>query len=156
MGDASIRQPEAVIFCGLQASGKSSFYIKHFFKTHVHISLDQLRTRAREKAFLETCLKTGQSFAVDNTNPGPDERRPYISAAKERGFKIIGYYFSSKFEQAAARNSQRAGREKVPVAALKSTLSKLQRPDYSEGFDELFYVNAENGHFIISGWQNEL
>jgi predicted kinase len=35
---------EAVIFTGLQATGKSSFFKERFFSTHVRISLDLLRT----------------------------------------------------------------------------------------------------------------
>ena len=40
---------EAIVFIGLQASGKSSFYKERFFSTHVRISLDLLRTRNRER-----------------------------------------------------------------------------------------------------------
>lgn len=39
---------EAVILCGIQASGKSAFYSERFFHTHVRINLDMLRTRRRE------------------------------------------------------------------------------------------------------------
>jgi predicted kinase len=41
---------EAVIFVGIQASGKSTFYCQRFFATHMRISLDMLRTRRRERA----------------------------------------------------------------------------------------------------------
>jgi len=40
---------EAVIFVGIQATGKSSFYRKHFFDTYVRINLDMLKTRYRER-----------------------------------------------------------------------------------------------------------
>ena len=39
---------EAVIFVGLQASGKSTFYRERFSRTHVRINLDMLKTRHRE------------------------------------------------------------------------------------------------------------
>jgi predicted kinase len=39
---------EAVVFIGIQASGKTTFYQQRFFATHVRISLDLLRTRERE------------------------------------------------------------------------------------------------------------
>ncbi|MDL2321544.1 ATP-binding protein, partial [Desulfosarcina sp. OttesenSCG-928-B08] len=65
---------EAIIFCGIQASGKSTFYLERFFKTHVRISLDLLRTRNRENRFLSLCLETGQHFVVDNTNPTRSDR----------------------------------------------------------------------------------
>ena len=40
---------EAVVFAGLQASEKSSFFKERFFSTHVRISLDLLKTRNREE-----------------------------------------------------------------------------------------------------------
>ena len=79
---------EAIIFCGIQASGKTTFYKENFFKTHVRISLDLLNTRRKEDIFLRTCLQTQQRFVIDNTNPTKKERLPYIEKAK--AFKFIG------------------------------------------------------------------
>ena len=42
---------EAVILCGVQGSGKTTLYRDRFLETHARISLDLLRTRAREAAF---------------------------------------------------------------------------------------------------------
>ncbi|MEN3294973.1 MAG: hypothetical protein V7642_4226, partial [Burkholderiales bacterium] len=39
---------EMLLFIGIQASGKSTFYKERFFDTHVRISMDLLRTRNRE------------------------------------------------------------------------------------------------------------
>lgn len=84
---------EAVIFMGIQATGKSTFYQKTFADTHVRINLDMLRTRHRELLLFETCLKMKQPFVVDNTNPTADDRNRYIPIAKSAGFRIIGYFF---------------------------------------------------------------
>lgn len=43
---------EAVIFVGVQGSGKSTFYRERFFDTHVRINLDMLRTRLKEQLLL--------------------------------------------------------------------------------------------------------
>ena len=59
---------EAVIFIGVQGSGKSTFYREQFFDRYVRISLDLLRTRHRQQKFIETCLATQQRFVIDNTN----------------------------------------------------------------------------------------
>jgi predicted kinase len=56
---------EAVIFIGIQGSGKSSFYRQHFFNTHIRINLDMLKTRHREKIFVRACLEAKQRFVVD-------------------------------------------------------------------------------------------
>ncbi len=49
---------EAVIFVGVQGSGKSSFFKERFFHSHVRISLDLLKTRNREWQLLQFCLQT--------------------------------------------------------------------------------------------------
>ena len=37
---------EAVIFTGIQASGKSTFFKERFFDTHVRINLDMLDSKS--------------------------------------------------------------------------------------------------------------
>ena len=73
---------EAIIFIGIQGAGKSTFFRERFFDTHVRINLDMLRTRTREKALLEACLQSGQSFVVDNTNPLAEDRKRYLEPAR--------------------------------------------------------------------------
>ena len=140
---------EAVIFCGIQAAGKSSFYRERFFRTHVRISLDLLRTRHRERLFLNTCLESGQRFVVDNTNPTRAERAVYIAAAKAKDFSVIGYHFSSPLEDALRRNAAREGVERVPDVALRATLAKFERPLFGEGFDSLYEVRLSPEGFHV-------
>jgi predicted kinase len=147
---------EAVIFCGIQGTGKTTFFIEKFVRTHVRISLDLLKTRHRELRFVTTCLETGQRFVVDNTNPTKAERLVYIKIARENKFAVVGYYFSSNIQDALARNAQRSNKERVPDIAVKGTLAKLERPSMSEGFDVLYYVTIVDGKFNISEWNDEL
>ena len=84
---------EAIIFVGLPASGKSTFYKERFFDTHVRINLDMLRTRHREHLLLHTCIEMKQKFVVDNTNPTPAYRAGYIVQAKAAGFAVVGDHF---------------------------------------------------------------
>lgn len=146
---------EAIIFCGIQASGKSTFYLERFFKTHVRISLDLLRTRNRENRFLSLCLETGQRFVVDNTNPTRSDREKYIHLAREKKFSVAGYYFLCKAEAALMRNAGRQGKERVPDLAIKGTLGRLERPVPDEGYDALFYVSVQDNQFVISAWSDE-
>lgn len=147
---------EAIIFCGIQASGKSSFFKEYFFSTHMRISLDLLHTRHREKLFLSTCLESGQRFVIDNTNPTRTDRKVYIQAAKQRGFTVVGYYFASRIEEALARNNKREGKARVPDTAIKGTAAKLERLDWAEGFDRLYYVLITQGTFTVSEWKDEV
>jgi len=147
---------ETVILCGLQATGKTTFFKETFFKTHIRISLDQLNTRNKEQKFLEVCYQTQQRFVVDNTNPTKEARAKYISEAKANKFKVIGYYFQSKLQDALYRNSLRSGKENIPDIGIMGTYNKLEIPDFEEGFDELYFVALENNNFVIKDWKNEI
>ncbi|QEM11022.1 AAA family ATPase [Mucilaginibacter rubeus] len=147
---------EAVIFCGIQATGKTTFFKERFFKTHIRISLDQLNTRNKELRFIETCISTSHPFVVDNTNPTQKERAKYIAIAKANKFKVTGYYFQSKLVDALERNNQRSGKEKIPEIGIRGTFKRLALPSADEGFDELFYVTTENNTFTIKAWSNEI
>ena len=144
---------QAIIFCGIQASGKSTFYQQHFFHTHVRISLDLLRTRYRENLFLDACLRTQQRFVVDNTNPTAAERAKYVALAKAARYEVVGYYFSSAPREAVERNSLRMGKMKIPEKGIYGTLKRLEPPSYAEGFDQLYYVRIDGpGSFAVREW----
>jgi predicted kinase len=98
---------EEIIFIGIQATGKSTFYKDNFFKTHIRINLDMLKTRNREDILLEACVKAKQPFVVDNTNPTDMDRKKYIDIAKAADFKVVGYYFQSNINEAVLRNENR-------------------------------------------------
>jgi predicted kinase len=141
---------QAVIFTGVQASGKSTFYKEYFFSTHMRISLDLLKTRNREKLFLDLCFLAKQKFVVDNTNPSREERKRYIVPAIEAGFEIVGYYFTASSSELVSRNKQRQNKYKVPMAGLFGTLKRIEKPEYSEGFNKLYGMTTQENSFIIS------
>jgi predicted kinase len=148
---------EAVIFVGIQASGKSSFYCERFFDTHLRINLDMLKTRHRERILLRACIEVKQPFVVDNTNPSAEERARYIGPARSNGFRVVGYYFRSQVKEALARNSQRTDKTPIPEKGILSTYKRLQVPDPEEGFDLLYHVHIdEAGRFVVEEWSDEL
>jgi predicted kinase len=142
---------EAVVFCGVQGSGKTTLYRDRFLETHARVSMDLLRTRGREEIFVRVCLDTGQRFVVDNTNPTPSERRRYVEPARAAGFRVIGYLVEVDPAEALARNAQRPARRRVHVAGVVGTGRRLQRPTLEEGFDELWHATATPG----GGWRIE-
>ncbi len=147
---------EAIIFAGIQATGKTTFFKERFFDTHVRISLDLLRTRHRERRFLELCIELRQPFVIDNTNPTAEERARYIVPARAAGFRVVGYYFRSILMDSIARNAGRRGRAQVPVKGIGGTARRLQAPALHEGFDALYYVRiAAHSQFIVEEWHDE-
>jgi predicted kinase len=141
---------EAIVLCGVQASGKTTLYRDRFLATHVRISMDLLRTRARETAFLTLCLETHQPLVVDNTNPTPAERRRYVEPARAAGFRVIGYLVEVDPSVALARNAERAGRARIPHGGVAGTMRRFIRPSLEEGFDELWHATA-----APDGWRIE-
>jgi predicted kinase len=145
---------EAVIFIGLQAAGKSTFYLRRFFRTHVRINLDMLRTKNRERLLLDACLAGKQPFVIDKVSAAAADRATYIQLAKAAGFQVVGYYFQSKLEDCLARNAARPETERVPDMAIVGTYKRLQLPSLDEGFDRLYYVRTTTGEFVVEEWRD--
>jgi predicted kinase len=146
--------PEVAILSGLQASGKSTFYRRDLADTHVHISKDNWpnarHREQRQRREITEALAAGRDVAVDNTNPSPHERRPLVDLAHEAGAKAVGYWFPPDPGVSLARNAQREGRARVPNVGVFSTLKRLTRPSYEEGFDEIYKVRGDDqGGFAV-------
>lgn len=145
---------EAIIFIGIQASGKSTFYQKNFLNTHIRINLDMLKTRHREQIFLKACLEAKQPFVIDNTNPTPADRNRYIIPAKANKFQVVAYYFDTNLEKCKQRNSQRSQKQIVPLVALLGTYKKLILPSWKEGFDKIYSVIDSDS--TVEEWKREI
>ena len=135
---------ELIIFIGLQASGKSTYYQVRFAATHAYVSKDRLRNNSRperrQAQLITEALQEGRSVVVDNTNATAANRAPLIALGRAHGAEIVGYYFESRVSASLERNRQRAGRARVPDVAIYTTARRLQRPSYAEGFDRLYQV----------------
>jgi hypothetical protein len=116
-----------------------------------------LKTRHREKLLLNACIAIRQSFVIDNTSASEAERKRFIIPARNAGFKVIGYYFSSRTQDALERNRQREGKARIPDKGVLGTAGRLELPARAEGFDELWYVRMDsNGGFVVKEWNDEL
>jgi predicted kinase len=141
---------EMIVFCGIQGSGKSTFYKQKFFNSHLRISMDLFHTRNKENLFIKTCLEIQQRMVIDNTNPTQEERKKYIEFAKSKKFKVIGYFFEADLAECLERNNQRHGKEKIIERGIKATYKKLEPLDFQEGFDEIYHVYTKpDNEFIV-------
>ena len=153
-----------VLLMGLQASGKTTFRKQHFAAPHAVVSLDESdpkgnvkNAREREAKLLGEALAASRDVVVDNTNPTRAERARYLEAARQAGYRISGYYFRSDFKESLARNAGRSVEERVPSVALKATIKRLERPEWDEGFDELYYVYIDRlGRFVVDEYRQEV
>ena len=134
-------QPELVIFVGLQASGKSTYYHARFAATHVHVSKDLMPTTrsrdAKQEQLIEAALSEGRAVVVDNTNPTPAVRAPLVQLGRKHGARVVAYYFETTVKDSVARNRLREGKARVPDVAIFVTAKKMVPPGRDEGFDEI-------------------
>ena len=132
---------ELIIFVGLQAAGKSTYYRNHLAATHVHVSKDLMTNvrdkDARQQRMIAEALGAGRSVAVDNTHPTPLSRAPLIELGHRLGARVVGVYFETIVKDAVARNRLREGKARVPDVAIYVAAKKLVKPTLEEGFDEI-------------------
>ena len=145
---------EVVIFVGLPAAGKTTFYQQRLAATHVHASKDlwpkSADKHARQARELTAALASGRSVVVDNTNPTAADRALVIAAAREHGARVVGYYFAAEPREAIGRNRGREGKARVPNVAIFTAAKRMVVPERSEGFDELYRVTvAGEGTFDV-------
>lgn len=137
---------ELIIFVGIPAAGKSTYYRQHLAETHVHVSKDLMpNTRDRDvkqTALITQALAAGRSVAVDNTNPTPAVRAPLIALGKQHGARVIACYFETTVKTAVTRNRGREGKARVPDVAIFTTAKKMVPPTFAEGFDEVRVVGG--------------
>ncbi len=153
--------PELVLFVGLQAAGKSSFYRARFAGTHACVSKDRFphnrNPARRQRQLIEEALAAGRSVVVDNTNPTADDRAELIALARSFGAAVVGYYFESRLTDCLERNRRRQGRARVPDVALYATRKRLRPPCRAEGFDRLHFVRLlGEGRFEVLEWNEDL
>ena len=142
---------QLIIFTGVQASGKSSFYLLNLYHSHLRINLDMLKTRHRENIIFEACLTSKTKMVIDNTNPTREDRARYIGRAKDAGFEVISYYFETDLNSTLRRNSHREGKANIPEVGVRATFKKLEVPSLDEGYDEMFRVKiVGNREFSIN------
>lgn len=147
---------EVILFIGVPASGKSSFYRERFSSTHLRINRDMLGTKHRQESLFQWCLDHEQSCVVDNTNSTRETRSLWIAGARERGATLTGYFFQSKIADCLARNRLRSGRDRIPDAGVLGHHAQLELPSLAEGFSKLHHVSMAEGGFIVNPWRDEI
>lgn len=139
---------ELIVFVGMQASGKSTYYATHFAATHVHVSKDLMKNTRnrdeRQQQMIEQALAAGRSVVVDNTNATPAVRAPLIEQGRRHRARVIACYFEIAPKDAVARNRLREGKARVPDVAIFVTAKRLVPPGFTEGFDEVRVIRAES------------
>ena len=144
---------QAVIFIGIPASGKTSFYHHRFFDTHVRLNSKLLDSPHRLRAVMTACIEAKQPFVLDDANLTRDDRRAILQQARKGGFRVVGYYFQSVADECLRRNAQRPPKQAATEQAIALAERRLEIPKREEGFDALYYVQvAPDGSFLVDDW----
>lgn len=148
---------EMLIFCGLQGAGKSTYYSRHLWDTHVRLNMDMLKTRHREQILLDACLRAKQPLVIDNTNPIRAVRARYLQAAQAARFRCICLWFVAGVDEAMQRNELRTGKALVPKVGILSTYKNFEAPSLDEGFAEIWQVQTgADGQFTLHKVEHEI
>ncbi|KAK1923128.1 polynucleotide kinase 3 phosphatase-domain-containing protein [Papiliotrema laurentii] len=140
---------EIVLFVGPPASGKTSFFRKHFAGKYEHINQDTLKTRDKCLQLAQSCLEQGRSVVIDNTNRNRETRAVWVSLAARLSVPIRLFHFLCPLDLARHNNMYRAvyappeepPRTLIPGTAFNTYVAQFQQPDITEGFDEIRGVN---------------
>lgn len=156
------KQQKVFIVCAPAGVGKSTWVIKQMApQTDICISRDNIRfmllqdgedyfahenkvrniffTAIRNNTFTS---KDFDNVFVDATHLTTKSRRQTLEHIAPDTHKIA-VYFDVPLEVALERNRHREGRARVPENAIRSMYNSFRAPKISEGFDEIWRVNAE-------------
>lgn len=131
----------AVLFVGMQGTGKTGFYHRYFSDAYTHIAMSDVRSRQCERQMVCDCISHGDSFVIDAQNLTRADRSRYFKRAAEAGYRLIAYYFPSTVEESLARVG--LSRDKNARRRQKKAEQRLEPPSYCEGFDELYTVTLD-------------
>ncbi len=146
---------DLVVLCGLQGSGKSTFFGARFAASHAHVSQDRFPSArdpaARRRALVEEAARAGLSAVVDDTNVTRERRTALVALARELGMRPVLYWFPPDVTGSLARNAGRSGRGRVPNVAIFAARKRLVPPDAAEGFAAAFEVTpTPEGGFLVA------
>jgi len=76
-----------------------------------------------------------------------ESRSYWIDLGKKLGFKIIALKFNKSLEFCLKNNEQRKG-NRVPENVLVDLYHDLEKPELSEGFDDIIEIDKDNSSII--------
>jgi bifunctional polynucleotide phosphatase/kinase len=152
---------EMLIMVGYPGSGKSyisnQIKIKHGYEI---INQDTLKTKERCIKEAVKLMKNGNQIIIDSTNPSKEKRKEWIDLAKDNGYSVRIILMKTRIEQSKHNNIYRSlinneDREIVPDIAYNMYKSKFEKPELSEGIEEIKEIIEQTQNFPddVKYWQ---
>ena len=103
-------KPEIVLFVGLTASGKTSFFQRYFAsrREYIHVNQDTLGSWPKCVDLVSETIQQGKSCVVDNTNRDKATRARYIALAKKHDVACRVFVWQNDAKLAWHNNLYRA------------------------------------------------
>ena len=134
-----------IVFCGLAASGKTSFYGNHLKKFgYSYISRDELKTVEKCQKKCETYLQNKTNCVIDNTNIDVDSRKRWITICRKHSAIPLLFHFDFSVEQTLHNNifRQVVGiNSPVTDLVIRSQNKNFVKPTANEGFEAIYKIN---------------
>lgn len=133
-----------IIFSGISASGKSSFYRQHLKPlNYVYISRDELNSMSKCESLAEQTLAASKNVVIDNTNVDKVSRSKWIQLCQSKGAVPFIFNFKLPLKHIFHNNIYRkltTGKSTVNSVIIYTQNKKLEEPTASEGAS-VFEVN---------------
>ncbi len=137
------------VLCGFPASGKSTLSQQIVAdnkgdktgQTKMIINRDTLKTSKKCLQATEEALKNPNTsmIIIDNTNPNPAARAPYLALAKQYHWTCEAIIMSTPLQICMHRNASRSEDKRVPKIVLYKYRKDFIQPSIEEGFDTVVY-----------------
>lgn len=95
-------------------------------------------------------------LVIDNTNVTKAVREKYIHLLRPHKYAIKCYSFKVDVSRSLAWNSNRTGGDLIPKVGILDAYKRLEIPERSEGFDEMYLVDFIDGKHIVKVWEDEV
>lgn len=140
------KSPSILMMVGYPGSGKTrlSQWIINNSSEWRWCNRDELSTDAKCLKIAKETLDNGQSIIIDNTNPTPANRKPYIDLAKKLNIPIHLWILDISLEVAWHQNwirTFKTGLDPVPKVAYYTYRKRYIKPTLDEGFSSIRYIN---------------
>ena len=143
---------EAIIMCGLPASGKDTYILNNICNGYTVITLDEIRkelhikptddqTKVMEysKKLMKNALACKENIVWNATSLNVFFRKSQIELLKKYNYKVKIVYIETTIENIKKRNEIRD--RKVPLYAVYNMFSKFSIPEEFEADEVIWLIN---------------
>lgn len=109
-------------------------------------------------ALLKSSINKGDTLIWDQTNVVKSARIKKLKPLIEKGYVVIGLAFEIPEEEWKRRIEKREkeGGKTIPQFVINNMKKTYERPDYAEGFSEIFIINEKSELTLLSMPENKL